>query len=410
MPARALPLILAVLLALSGAAVSVPMDPGAQGADPGDSLDSVETTTPPSTAEMDTSDSGSQSLRAPRLDYTRFTGSIEETSESETAAEDGPNPWGTRQVTVAVASEGEPAERHLESVDTAITYWNQHHEQYTGHNVTFVLDQETERPDVVVDFVSSIKHCGGNDEQITLACAPRYDEDESAAVPTIVRVRENRPQTAIENSVKHEFGHLLGLQHGEGPMPVMAAQKPLQSQGSMLNASERTNPWHDIVLTVAVVQDGGYRQAALRAHVREALEYYENDPEGWDGPTPRFELVRDVERADIVLRVTRDDACEIGGGYCWKVSGEDLDGDEALEYYTGFEATFGGLDSQYLSWYAGRVLGYGLGVESESQLPRIFLDPQEADRRWFDSELTPGANAGEGRTASDAEDPQTQAE
>ena len=407
MPARVLPLLLAVTLVLSGAVVSAPADLGVQRAQPGGPVEDAET--PTSTPEANTADSDSQSLSSPRLEYTRFGVTSGETTDAEESAANGPNPWGTQEVTVAVASDGAPAPKHVASVDAAITYWNQNHDEYTGHNVTFILDQDEERPDVVVQFLPQVDNCGA-DGRITLACAPRYDEGETATVPTMVRVRENRPQAALEGSVKHEFGHLLGLEHGEGPMPVMAAQQPLKSPESMLNASERRNPWHDTVLTVAVVQEGGYNQAVLRAHVSEALEYYETDPEGWDGPAPNFELIRDAERADMVLRVTREDACDIGGGYCWTVSGEDLDRDGALEYYTEFEATFGGLDSQYLSWYAGRVVGYGLGAESESELPGTFIDPGAADPRWFDTELTPGAGAGEGRTASDAEDPQTQRE
>lgn len=402
MPARVLPLLVALMLVLTGAAVSVPADSGTTTETRSKSVEDLDLTT----VEGDTTADKSR-FKAPRqLDQTRFDEFTPEQTQSESVSADRPNPWGTEEVSVAIATEGTPSEAQRQSVATAIAYWNQRHDRYTQHDVTFVLDQDEQRPDVMVDFEPRIDRCGDDGDRIILACAPRYDEGQRASGLSVVRVREDRPEPALADTLRHEFGHLLGLQHGEGPMPVMAAQKSFERPESMLDASERVNPWHVSTLTVAVVQDGDYRQDALEAHVREALEYYERDPKGWDGPTPRFTLVRDAERADMVLRVTRDDACEIGGGYCWSVSGEDLDDDDSLEYYTEFEATFGGLDSQYLSWYAGRVIGYALGAESESELPGTFVDPGPADDRWFDSEVTAGAGTGDGRTASETDESQ----
>jgi len=389
MPARPLPLLVALLLVFSGAVVSAPADPeppaGGQGSIPG--LTAAEESAEPTGSELVRS--------SPRLDSRAFGPDEPAGAVDSSQSADRLNPWGHREVTVSVWSSTDPvtdAQRAV--VEESIAFWNERHEEYTGYNVSFELDEDARNPDVVVRFVPEIGQCGEYDNAITLACAPKYDPGDRAETPTVVRVRERRPPTALANSVRHEFGHLLGLAHGDAPMPLMAERKPLERGESIRNASERRNPWHQSVLTVAVVQDGGYSQAALRSHVKEALDYYENDPRDWAGPSPEFRLVRDEKRADIRMRIARHDVCEVGGGYCWTVSGEQLDRDEALEYYTRYEVTFGGLDTQYLSWYAGRALGYALGAENESDLPETFVDPRRAGPRWFDHETRAGGSGG----------------
>lgn len=323
----------------------------------------------------------------------KSTTRAEQVDTSEGASsEELVNPWGNRRITVAIS--GEPADwtaGQASAVEEAIRFWNRHHGTYTDAAVEFVFAPNFSRPDVTVQYVSYIETCDGYENAgITLACAPRYDDGETATSPTTVRVRDGRSTDQLKESVKHEFGHLLGLRHGEEPMPLMRSRTDFEPKPSVLNASSRENPWHKNYLSVAVTQDGTYSQGVLQAHVREALQFYETGSQTWDGPSPEFRIVDDPGQADIVLEVTRDDACEIGGGYCWTVSGEQLDRDAALEYYTKFEATFGNLDSRYLSWYAGRVLGYALGAESESELPETFVEPRNADETWFDQETRDG--------------------
>lgn len=374
MRALGLPLLVALLLVLAGVGVPV--------------------SAPADTTQAEF-DENVEDIRAMHIERPSAKGtevSSESSDPGETTAPDPStemlNPWDEEVVTVGMGDEPESwTEAEIAAVESAIHYWNAREDIYTDHQVTFAFVGNSTRPDVQVQFVPYIDNCGVSaDSAVTLACAPRYDEGEEATVPTSIRVREGRDEAALARSVKHEFGHILGLRHGEEPMPLMAETTAWEPRATVMNASERRYPWHDRVLSVSIEQDGTYRQGALRAHVKEALAYYENADSRWDGPSPEFVLVQDPARADIRLRVSRTDECDVGGGYCWTAAGEQLDKDEAIEYYTRFNATFGSLDARYLSWYAGRVIGYAIGADDESELPATFADPRKADDRWFDHE------------------------
>lgn len=389
MPARLFPLLVALALLVGGSLAPAASTQYEVTEDPDTYLEPGTTIEQPSPRSLATQP------EQQRLSASEGSGSSERV-----------NPWGTTELHVAITTqEGAVTDAQREAVAGAVDYWNQNADAYGEYEVTFTVDQDEPDPEVIVSFVSGIDRCGPNEhDAIVLACGPQYDEGSKADVPATIRVRDGRSADALTTSVKHEFGHLLGLDHGEGPMPLMAERHSMEPRESVLDATDRFNPWHRSTLTVAVVQDGSYDQQALRSHAKEAMRFYERGPPGWDGPTPEFRLVRDPQRADITLRVTHADACEMGGGYCWTVSGEQLDDDPALEYYTGFEVTFGDLESRYLSWYTGRALGYALGAENESELPDTFRDPQGVDERWFDYESAYRQD-GEG-TGTEAEQPE----
>lgn len=389
MRALGVSLALAALLVFSGVALPTTADPDTD--DLGDDervLDAIEGLNgePPANPGV--------GPRPSRYDAVR------EVAQTETVAE--PNPWGEPTVTVGVqARDGEPNGVERLAVEETVAYWNDHSAAYSSYDVEFEFAPDEPRPDISVYYVSHIDDCGvSKGGAITLACAPRFDEGETASVPTTVRVRDSRPLGDLRFSVKHEFGHLLGLRHGEGPMPLMAERTAFEPGHPVIDATERGNPFHDPTISVAVTQDGTYEQAVLEAHVREALDYYETESVSPLEATARFRMIDDPERADIVLRVTRDEACSADGSYCWTVTGEQLDRDAPLEYYTGFEATFSDPEPRYLSWYIGRVMGFAMGAQDESELPNTFSDPYNAPDRWFDAEAghRPDTDPDDGRS------------
>ena len=111
-------------------------------------------------------------------------------------------------------------------VEKAISYWNEHSEEYGRYNASYRVTDAREKADIIVEFVEDVE-CGylpdvGRRE--SLGCAPlinpyeRFGEGESARI----RISAGIGGSKRVQVIKHEFGHTLGLTHGMEPMPLMS--------------------------------------------------------------------------------------------------------------------------------------------------------------------------------------------
>jgi hypothetical protein len=292
-------------------------------------------------------------------------------------AGDPDNPYGDRNITVAVAATD--SERSFAPlVRRAFDYWETYDERYLNYSVNVTLAANASDPDIRVSFVPRIARCG----QVANAagCAPEITDPAQTGETVAVRALDNLSANSTVRVLEHEFGHALGLGHGDSPTNVMATHATLTSLPKP-NASERALAWNDSTLTVFLTEEVS---AAEREQIDHALEYYDR---GADGSVPEnvsFHVVSDFENADVVIRPAERSPCASERGSCGSVFGSDSDGDGALETYTRLEITYTGIDADAVGWHVARWLGLGFGIENESAYPPVLRESTGYDERRSD--------------------------
>ena len=109
-------------------------------------------------------------------------------------------------------------------VQEAIDYWMKHDDQYGDYTTDWVVKPDADNPDVVILFVDTIVKCGfGPNQDYYIGCTNLLSTDRSANTPVQVEIAAGYNDESTINTIKHEFGHLYGLEHGEEPMPLMSA-------------------------------------------------------------------------------------------------------------------------------------------------------------------------------------------
>lgn len=348
------------------------------------------TTTETVTAGSDTvAETTASATEAGTTTVTATTAEIPQTTESPRTTESAPdNPWSEEEVTVAVVNRANRSRNVTPLVNRTLAYWNEHADEHGDYDVTFALSENDRSADVVVEYVVSIPECGVSDNETTVGCAPLLTAHSTASGEETVEVVAGYSNDSTVEILKHEFGHLLGIEHGEEPMPTMEALSR-HTYLSQSDASERELPWRNATLTVAVdMENMTYRQTA-REQVRHALEYYED---GADGAVPEnvsFVTVDDASEADIAVSSPTAVTCgqsrdtEASCGRTW---GYDTDTDDALEYYSRAEITVAHqAEVDLVGWYVGYWLGYAFGLD-EDELPEPFVDAdyETASGEWWE--------------------------
>jgi len=295
------------------------------------------------------------------------------------------NPWGAETVTVAVEAPepGTNESDYLALVADSVEYWNANDHRYGEYEATFDLDADAEDPDVVVRFTSTVR-CRG--EPGWIGCAPLLDATTVVDGQTTVLINSEYDEATIERTVRHEFGHLLGIRHGEEPMPLMETSDSTAVRVES-NAERRSNPWREDVIEVYVATDGLSEQRAtvVDRQVGQAVAYYDRGAEGAVPENVTFRRTDSRSDAEVLVLFSEDPRCRDGAGSCAEIDGVDTDGDGAVEYYSGSTIVLSNVAGEAVGWHVGYWMGEAMGAASREELPPAFRSGASRTGDWWNS-------------------------
>lgn len=334
---------------------------------------------------------------SPTTTETAITGTQTSTNDAEdastttpatatpTTTDRFPNPWGTQVVTVGLDPDGAQQQTVSPLVNETVNWWNDNRvDLYATYPVTFAYVGQTTDADVVVRFVDELSACGTEwREDQFLGCASVLRPQSLPSDPEVVQIRAGFKREDTLTTLQHEFGHLLGLRHGDDPMFVMNASHVAHTLDRP-NATEAAFAWQSRNLTVYFSNDAA---AGHRSQVEHALDYFEGGADGTLDITPRFSFTGDREAADVVVELHdshRDTDVLSDDGSVGTVRGFDDDGDGALEYYSRATITVAGIDNDASGWHVAYWLASALGYTTE-ELPAVLEDASHDERRsqWW---------------------------
>lgn len=133
-------------------------------------------------------------------------------------------PWNQDNITVNVTTgpnvNVSQAAEYDSSLNATLTYWEQHDEQNGNYTANWtVVEGEA---DLTVHYVSEIDSCGWDVAILGefAGCSPILTSDMDIDHRQI-EILADRPRYRVEQTLKHEFGHIYGLNHSDEPQPLM---------------------------------------------------------------------------------------------------------------------------------------------------------------------------------------------
>lgn len=264
------------------------------------------------------------------------------------------NPWRKEPIVIGIDQPSDTNKNYTKHVIQAVEYWDENAEGHTSWTPVFVVRANAESPDIEIRFVSKIDRCGVESGGITIGCAPVLSADSTARQTELVRVNMGLTNASTYRVIRHELGHVLGLEHGEGPGDVMAPYDRVYDQVIRVNLQFETTATHE--------------QRDTRRQLWYALEYYSGGADGLVNEDVEFAVIEDRSDADIVIEVNR----------AGSESRAFTDERQVIVEVNGIS-----LDKR--GWHIGYWLGFYFGATSTSELPPPFDEPN-ADPRvgWWE--------------------------
>lgn len=313
------------------------------------------------------------------------TASSAETPEAEPAD----NPWGKDRVTVGLVTATHSEIDYGTALNATLDYWNEHPE-YGDYTVAFVRVADPDEADIQVTIRDTVESCGTEGQDRVLGCAPLLVEDTRADPPVTVDIEAGYNRASTREIMTHEFGHVLGIRHGEPPAEYMQHEQ-IAYEIAQPNVTERAYPWRTTEFRFYVETDDlpetGKKDA--RDQIGHVIDYYSRIKDE-DSPVPANISVRWADtRSDANVVVDFPEQLRDGttGASSFAGAGRDPDGDGALEYYTNATISLSDIDTEAMGWHTGYWYGQALGID-KSNLPAPFqtTDPdQRRDDWWTDA-------------------------
>jgi hypothetical protein len=275
------------------------------------------------------------------------------------------NPYEKTQLDVAIFYNDSSSDNRTRAVREALDYWENNSQEYLGYELEYrIVDPDNVFPDIELTFVSEIEQCGRHTGDNYVGCADLVTEE--ANLKTYIEIESGYTTNTTRETIKHEIGHTLGLEHGDEPGPVM-------------NATGTTVPIEETVRYSLEIDDS-YTEDAIQRQLNGGLGYLESGANGTLTTDVTFSEVSPEENAtlDIVISDARD-ACPDGNVTCLDIQGN---GSEYIQY----ELTTADIIDDYIGWTVAanffsifEARGWTTGRPTE-----LYGEDVNADEEWWE--------------------------
>ena len=270
------------------------------------------------------------------------------------------SPFESNRAIVAVNDTTNSSKNFTYAASEALQYWNNHIEEYGKYDAHFDFQPNATDPDIVLRHAEKIE-CPQSEWS---GCAPIPNKNTSFSDVDSPHVVDNTVLVRIEdssygnwridrNNIIHEIGHVLGLNHYDHPLWVMApAGRGIPPE--VRDAKEAQSPWRDASLRVFVQTKSltDDQQSQVVNATKKAIDYYNSGAEGYRPQELELQLVDSAYRADIVVKAGTNTTSGVDR---W---GRSVDRDDEFEYFVRGVIYVNNSDLDRSYGIVGRMLAY----------------------------------------------------